>query len=192
MSAALTRRPATLADLDDIMAFEEQGFAPGNREARAVYARRIEVFPEGSLIALHKGVAVGCVFSELWRQPAAVQASHFTLGHDIGERHDRRGGDELYIASMTIAPAYRGRRLGSALFAATLADAARRFPQLRSTLLLVNTTWPRAHAIYTAAGFAEIARLPGFFTSHPDRCEDGIVMRRELIAHLHRKPVGCL
>lgn len=110
----LTFREARLADLDRIMALEQAGFAPGNREARAVYARRIEVFAAGSLLACIGPQVVGCLFSEIWRTTDVPEAAHFALGHDILDRHDPQAGTELYVTSMTVDPARRGQRLGGA------------------------------------------------------------------------------
>ena len=49
--SGLALRSATLADLDAIIAMESTGFAAHHQESPDVYARRIEAFPEGSLIA---------------------------------------------------------------------------------------------------------------------------------------------
>lgn len=176
----LTFREARLADLDRIMALEQAGFAPGNREARAVYARRIEVFAAGSLLACIGPQVVGCLFSEIWRTTDVPEAAHFALGHDILDRHDPQAGTELYVTSMTVDPARRGQRLGARVFAGGVAQLGDAFPHLASVLLLVNQNWLPARRIYAAAGFDEIACLPGFFSPAPGCREDGIVMRRAL------------
>lgn len=171
-------RSAAGGDLDAIMAMEVAGFAPGHRESREVYVQRIASFPQGALMALSGSAVAGCVFAELWRPDEALEAAHFTLGHDIRERHDARRGSLLYIASMTLAPDHRGRGLGAALLEGAIAHIARQCPQIDEVCLLVNEAWRSARAIYARAGFAEVMRLTGFFTPDGDTRQDGIVMRR--------------
>lgn len=176
----LSFREARLDDLERILELEAAGFAPGNREAREVYAQRIATFPHGSLMAWVGERAVGCVFAEIWRWEAQPRAARFCLGHDIASSHDPHHGTELYIASMTVDPACRGQGLGQRVFVGSIERLAAAYPQLDSVLLLVNVHWRQARRIYAGDGFAEIARLPDFFTPTPDCCEDGIVMRRAL------------
>lgn len=176
----LTFRSATPRDLDHIMQLEAAGFAAAHRESRAVYAQRIEVFAAGALIASVGSEDVGCFFSEIWRASAQPCAEHFCLGHDIGERHDARHGDELYISSLALAPEWHGRGLGARLFGGGIDHVARAHPHVRSVLLLVNSGWQQARRIYAAAGFAQIARLAGFFAAGDAPAGDGIVMRRAI------------
>lgn len=175
----LTFRAATLADLDRIMALEVTGFDPGHWEPRHVYAQRVEVFPEGSLMAFYEGENIGCVFCEIWPETNdnALQADHFALGHDILERHDPVHGNTLYIASMVLDPALRGRSLGLPLFQGCLTTMAQAYNQLHSALLLVNATWTPARRIYMGAGFREVARFEGFFQPQAQPAQEGIVMR---------------
>lgn len=176
----LTLVEATANDLDRIMELERQGFATAHHEQRAVYAQRIAAFPQGSLMAWRGPDCVGCVFSEIWQARPQPDAAHFTLGHDIRERHDPLAGTELYISSMTLAPAVRGQGLGAALLLGCLEQVASVFPQLGSALLLVNTTWTPARRIYTGMGFVEIACLEGFFEAEGGTQQDGLVMRRPI------------
>lgn len=168
---------ATLHDLDRIMDLEVQGFAPGNTELCEVYEQRIRMFPQGSLIAYSGAEYAGCIFCEIWKEVPIPVAGHFALGHDILERHDPVLGTELYITSMTISPAFRGKGLGSQLFLGCINRVAATYPQLTSALLLVNETWVQARAIYDGAGFREVARFKSFFNSDGMTHEDGIVMR---------------
>lgn len=176
---------ATPSDLNRIMALERQGFATHHQEERAAYAQRIATFPQGSLMAWRGTDCVGCVFSEIWRATPQIDASHFNLGHDIRERHDPVQGTELYISSMTLAPAVRGQGLGSPLLLSCMEQVARAFPQLEAALLLVNAAWTPARRIYTGLGFEEIARLTGFFGADNETRQDGLVMRRPLGLNNH-------
>jgi ribosomal protein S18 acetylase RimI-like enzyme len=179
-SNALRLIEATADDLDRIMELERSGFTDGTRELRATYAQRIATFPQGSLIAWLGAECVGCVFSEIWRATPQPDAAQFTLGHDIRERHDPVAGTELYISSMTLAPAYRGQGLGEPLIRGCLDHVARAHPQLTSALLLVNASWTPARRIYCGIRFHEVARLAGFFTAQAGTLDDGIVMRRAM------------
>ncbi|HNV59337.1 MAG TPA: GNAT family N-acetyltransferase [Rhodoferax sp.] len=171
---------ATAADLDRIMDLERAGFDAGHQELRSAFAQRIATFPHGSLMAWLGSDCVGCVFTEIWHLTPQPQATQFTLGHDIRERHDPVRGTELYISSMTLSPTVRGQGLGAPMMRSCMAQIARAFPQLESALLLVNATWSPARRIYEGLGFVEIARLAGFFAPHRSAPEDGIVMRRPI------------
>jgi ribosomal protein S18 acetylase RimI-like enzyme len=174
---SITLTEATLQDIDRIMDMEVKGFAPGDTELCEVYELRIRTFPQGSLIAYSGTEYVGCIFSEIWKESPIPVAGHFALGHDILERHDPLLGTELYITSMTISPAFRGKGLGSQLFLGCIDRIAAAYPQLTSALLLVNETWGHAHSIYEAAGFIEVVRFKNFFNPDGMTHEDGIVMR---------------
>jgi ribosomal protein S18 acetylase RimI-like enzyme len=173
---------ATAEDLDRVMELEHQGFAAGHQERRSVYAQRIANFPQGSLMAWRGSDCVGCVFSEIWQVTPQPVATHFVLGHDIRERHDPVLGTELYISSMTLAPAVRGQGLGVPLMQGFIAQVLQSNPHLTSALLLVNASWIPARRIYSEIGFLEVARLDGFFTLHDEKVDDGIVMRRSPLA----------
>lgn len=171
---------ATPADLDRIMDLERQGFAAGHREEHAAYAQRVAAFPQGSLMAWRGAECVGCVFSEIWRDAAQLSAEHFTLGHDIRERHDATSGTALYISSMTLSPSVRGQGLGTPLLLGCLEHVARAFPCLETAVLLVNAEWAPARRIYAGVGFVEVARFAGFFDAGDGTRQDGIVMRRKI------------
>lgn len=171
---------ATPADLDRVMELERQGFAAGHQEQRAAYAQRIATFPQGSLMAWQGTECVGCIFTEIWRSQPQPDAAHFTLGHDIRERHDPVHGTELYISSMTLTPTVRGQWLGAPLLMGCLEHVARGFAQVTSALLLVNASWTPARRIYAGLGFAEIAVLQDFFDAGDGTSQHGIVMRRKI------------
>ena len=182
---------ASADDLDRIMVLEQQGFAAVHREQRAAYAQRIATFAHGSLMAWRGADCVGCVFSEIWHATEQPDPAHFTLSHDIRSRHDPVHGRALYIRSMTLAPTVRGQGLGAALLQGCLDHVAAAYPQLESAVLLVNATWTPARRIYAGLGFAEVARLDGFFQSDGAPPEDGIVMRMAMgqaikLAGIHR------
>jgi len=177
---ALQLVDATAGDLDRIMDLERQGFAAGHQELRSAYAQRIATFPQGSLMAWLGADCVGCVFSEIWHATPQPDTAHFTLGHDIRERHDPVLGTELYISSMTLAPSVRGQGLGAPLLTGCLEHVAQAFPGLESAVLLVNASWVPARRIYTGVGFVEVACFTGFFEAGNGTRQDALVMRKSI------------
>lgn len=178
MRPPMQLRPATAADLPRILTLEAQGFAPGTRERADVYAERIALFADGFLVAEEEEALLGCICSELWRHAPQPEPARFALGHRIAELH-APGHDELYLSSMTVAPAARGRGLGQQLVTACLARCAARY-RLRSALLLVSERWLPARRIYARLGFGELLRLPDFFRAADAPPAAGLVMRKPL------------
>ncbi len=172
---------ASVADLDQVMGLEDEGFPPGIRESRAVFERRIRAFPEGFLLARPAGqAAMGYLCAEIWKDWDLQNESRFDLGHDIGTWLDPRG-HTLYVASMTVAASYRGGT-GRALFRRSLERLADDFPQLTSAVLIVNEHWTAARRIYGDDGFVETARLPAFFRPEGGPLGDALVMTRRFPA----------
>ena len=181
-------RRANPSDLHSVMTLEEAGFVPGIVEAPEVFAQRIAAFPEGFLLAEDQGQIWGYFCAEVWslnegEDPATCDAERFDLGHDIGTWLDR-GGDTLYVASMTVAPAFRGGGRGRTLFRRGLERMVADFPALRRVLLVVNEHWLGARAIYHSEGFVEVGRLRGFFRPLLGMEGDAIVMYN---AHTYEK-----
>lgn len=175
-----TLRQAVPADLEAVMALETAGFVPGIVEDREVFARRIGVFPEGFLLAeTPGGLPAGYLCAEVWSgwDPASSDLSRFDLGHDIGAYLDR-DGDTLYIASMTVAPGFRGNGAGRSLFCRGLMTLEASFPRVRRAVLIVNEHWTGARRIYTGEGFAEVGTLPGFFRPDGGPVGAAVVMVR--------------
>ena len=104
------------------MRLEEIGFEPGDREKQEVYADRIEVFPEGSLVACINNECIGFIFSEIWNECITFSPADFMLGHDIRKCHSKEKGTELYLSSMTIDPQFRGKGFGSLLLSNCIAS----------------------------------------------------------------------
>lgn len=163
------------------MELEAVCFTPGAQENREVYERRIEIFPEGALIASVDSQSAGCIFSEIWTARSDFERGQFALGHDIMDTHDVIQGTELYIASMAIDPAFQGRRLAMPLLIGCIDRLAKKFPHLKSALLIVNETLTRARNVYRTAGFVEIGKLDNFFCPFGTYFDAGLLMRRNLI-----------
>jgi ribosomal-protein-alanine N-acetyltransferase len=153
-------RRASPDDLDDVMTLERAGFAAGIVETAEVFARRIEAFPRGFLLAGRP--AWGYLCAEVWDGFDLADPHRFDLGHDIGSWLVPEG-DTLYIASMTVHPSTRETGRGRALFEAGLERLCGEFPRVRQAVLIVNEHWSAARRIYDGVGFTEVGRLPGFF-----------------------------
>lgn len=177
------------ADLPAVMRLEELGFIEAIREDEAVFRAKLALFPEGFAVLREAstGLARGYLCAERWSEapkpeegPEALAAA-FRLGHDPAERHDP-SGRVAYLASMTLDPALRGTGLGALLFDGGRRLILRRARGIERELLLVNESWAAARRIYARSGFAEGARLPGFFPGGEGKAPTGaILMERKTV-----------
>jgi GNAT superfamily N-acetyltransferase len=176
-------RRAGSGDLDTVMDLETAGFVPGIVEAREVFARRIAAFPEGFLLAeTNEGRSVGYFNAEVWSRWDPLDGAaggRFDLGHDVGDFLDR-GGEALYIASMTVAPVFRGTGAGRRLFQRGLERLTGDFPHLKLAVLIVNEHWTGARRIYEGEGFHEAGWLPRFFCPTEGPEGDAVLMTKAL------------
>ena len=109
-----------------------------------------------TLVAMEHGDVIGVCTSydggqlHALRQ-AFIDETRQRLGRDFSDMEDETQAGELYIDSLCVAEAFRGRGIASALLGATI-DRARRggFP---AAGLLVDTANPRAEQLYTRLGF---------------------------------------
>ncbi|MEZ4863958.1 MAG: N-acetyltransferase [Caldilineaceae bacterium] len=122
----VTIRPATQADLPQIIALDQEIFgAYGADESSAVIQARLEVFPAGCAVVQETEAAgslyplLGYLTTEKWsalREP--------TLDEDPKESHQAQG-TVLNITTLAINPAYQNRGLGGLLIRHVF-DLARR------------------------------------------------------------------
>jgi ribosomal protein S18 acetylase RimI-like enzyme len=180
-----TLRRAGPGDLDTVMALETAGFVPGIVEDREVFARRISAFPAGFLLAeTPSDGAVGYFNAEVWSRWDPLDGAaggRFDLGHDVGAFLDP-DGEALYVASMTVAPAFRGAGVGRLLFRRGLDRMVAEFPRLRTAVLIVNEHWTGARKIYQGEGFHEAGWLPRFFRPEGGPEGDAVLMTCRLRA----------
>ncbi len=173
---SLPIRSAREDDIDAIMTLEAHGFHATIRESRDVMMKRLRHFPEGFLVLENIACeAIGYLCSEIWTG-MAPDHRHFALGHDIAQTH-HPDGHCLYISSMTVHPQQRGGGLGRRFFQQSVALIRNRLPHLQDSILLLSAEWIGAHRIYQACGYAEVARLPGFFTAIAQQNAEAIVMK---------------
>lgn len=110
-------RPASPADLDEIMAVEESAWPEGTRATREAFIERLNVFPEGFLVAVLNKHIVGVLTSQrisfIPGQPASGWEKT-TNGGFIGTTHQSEG-NTLNVVSVGVAEGYQGRGIGSHL-----------------------------------------------------------------------------
>ncbi|MGY1708074.1 ribosomal protein S18-alanine N-acetyltransferase [Geodermatophilus sp. SYSU D00758] len=133
MSARL--RPMRLADLDAVLALEEELFAP-DTWTRAMYR------------------------DELSR----TDTRHYLVAED-GDRVVGYAGliaydDEAHVATIGVTTGRQGEGIGAQLLDALLAEADRRSPVV---LLEVRADNEAAQALYRRRGFVEIGRRPRYY-----------------------------
>ncbi len=144
----MTIRPATPADLDDIMALEHASF-PTDAWSSAMMREEL-ASPHGWYIVDEEaGRLVGY---------AGLRAP--------------KGSKDADVQTIALAEAFRGRGRGRALLRALIAEAARR--GVNEVFLEVRADNPVPQALYASEGFVELARRPHYY--QPDDV-DAVVMR---------------
>jgi ribosomal-protein-alanine acetyltransferase len=144
-------RPATVDDLDAIMALERASF-PTDAWSDAMMREELSS-PHGYyLVAEEAGRLVGY---------AGLRAP--------------KGGKDADIQTIAIAEAARGRGRGRTILEALLAEASAR--GVREVFLEVRADNPVAQALYASEGFAEVGRRPRYY--QPDDV-DAVVMRLDV------------
>ncbi|MGY1667813.1 ribosomal protein S18-alanine N-acetyltransferase [Geodermatophilus sp. SYSU D00696] len=128
-------RPMRLADLDAVLALEEQLFAP-DTWTRAMYRDEL----------------------------ARTDTRHYLVAEDGDDVVGYAGliayDDEAHVATVGVAGARQGEGIGALLLDALLAEADRRSPVV---LLEVRADNERAQELYRRRGFTEIGRRRGYY-----------------------------
>ncbi len=130
-------RPATLADIDALVALEAS-FPPEDRFDRRTWRR---------LLTGHASALV-------WQTPADGLLAAAVMLY-------RKGAGVGRLYSITVAPAARGKGLARALMAACEADAADR--GARAVRLEVRASNSSALRLYEAGGYRVIATLESYY-----------------------------
>lgn len=135
-------RQATITDLPDICAVDDEAFSPyGTAEAPDVFAKRLIAFPTGCIVLTVDGETLGYGCAEKWAAEREPQ-----LGEDPFDTHDP-AGRVFCITGMAVRAAHRGRGYGRALVERML-DIARRE---RCEKVVLETT--HAAGLYEKFGF---------------------------------------
>ena len=185
-SISATVRKACIEDIESIMKIEYSAFHSEIVESEKTFEERIQTFGDGFLVAEIETNAgktvVGYISSELWEYSKEIQYSNFKLNHPVCETH-KTGGNELYISSVAVDPAVRGKNIGKQLFEELLKTILEKY-ELKSSILIVNSEWQNAFEMYKKSGFEAITEITDFFPKNEE--EDsrkmtqrtGIIMRR--------------
>ncbi|MDT0274992.1 ribosomal protein S18-alanine N-acetyltransferase [Blastococcus goldschmidtiae] len=128
-------RPMRLADLDAVMALEEELFAPDTWTAAMYREELAQTGTRHYLVADDEGAVVG--YAGL-------------IAYD----------DEAHVATIGVAGARQGEGIGAQLLDALLAEADRRSPVV---LLEVRADNEHAQELYRRRGFTEIGRRRGYY-----------------------------
>jgi ribosomal-protein-alanine N-acetyltransferase len=153
MSARL--RPMRLADLDAVLALEEELFAP-DTWTRAMYRDELaRTDTRHYLVAVDRGDGDG----------DTVVGYAGLIAYD----------DEAHVATIGVARDRQGEGTGALLLDALLVEADRRSPVV---LLEVRADNEVAQGLYRRRGFTEIGRRPRYY--QPSNT-DAVVMKRERI-----------
>ncbi len=146
----ITIRPATSADLSQLVALDQEIFASyGADESPTVIAARLVVYPAGCAVLEEKTSAsssqiLGYLTSEKWdsaREPALDEDPYLT---------HQPNGSILNITTLAIAPQHQQRGLGAHLLAHAITLATNE----KCTQILLETAW--AERFYTRHGFIKI------------------------------------
>lgn len=142
-TATVSVRPATLADLDALVALEQRAFS-GDRMSRAQYRRHLASATALVLVA-HAPVEglLGCAVLFF-----------------------RRGSGRARLYSIAAAAHARGRGIGSGLLAA--AEQAARARGMRTLGLEVRVDNAGAIALYERAGYRRVGGYAGYYEDGAD------------------------
>lgn len=148
-------RPATLADVETMLAIEAASFSdPWSRYALAGAIRS-----PGTVVTVAEGVPSGAVRTEV-------------EGYSI----IARAADEAELLNLAVAEVARGQGIGAALVERAIADA--RQWGASAMFLEVRASNAAALGLYERAGFREAGRRKGYYR-RPS--EDALILRRELL-----------
>ena len=100
----------------------------------------------------------------------------FELGHNPLHTH-KTNGTFLYVSSFALLKEYRGKGSGEKFFKNAVAALVSARNEIKKIVILVNSDWKNALAIYEKLGFKKEFVFKGFFpTIQKKESSDGLVM----------------
>ena len=187
-SISVIIRKADIEDIKNIMKIEHLAFHSEIIESEKTFEDRTKAFEDGFLVAETDANSdkekeiVGYISSELWEYSTEIPYENFALNHSVFKTH-KKDGNELYISSVAVDPAVRGKNIGKRLLEELLKTISEKY-ELKSSILIVNSEWKNAFEMYRKKGFEEVAQMPDFFpkSDDPDSRKisqgTGIIMRK--------------
>jgi len=176
---SLELKNAQIRDLPVILKLEKEGFLPGIQEKEDVFIQRLKFFPQGFFLVYERNMILGYINFEIWERKASWETYPFQLNHHIAGVLNIHG-PILYLASMTISPLVRGKKVGTWLLRRGVERMIQDFPQLEEVILVVNEQWKGAQKIYLSMGFRVLGKIEGFFTAEAMNTSAALVMRKPL------------
>jgi ribosomal protein S18 acetylase RimI-like enzyme len=170
-------RRVTRLDLDACFEIEARSFLPSEAASRENIARRIEMFPEGFLVAESDGRVVGHINSgSTSKDDITDEAFKAMVGHDSA-------GENVVVFSLAVLPEFRKQGIATRLMLRFVEDA-RQLGKRRILLICKADLIP----YYRGYGFAHLgksASTHGGFQWHEmclpldTRVEDPMGLRRD-------------
>ncbi len=164
-------RQGKITDLNRIMKIEKDAFSSDIVEKSTVYLERLNVFPQGFLVAEKQKILQGFFTTEIWEEKK-LSPEDFLLGHSIKSSHNDNGSI-LYISSFALAKKVQGKGSGKKLFNSFLENILNKNTNINSIVLVVSNKWNKAQKIYKTYGFKKEFIIKNFFSEN----QDGIVMK---------------
>jgi ribosomal protein S18 acetylase RimI-like enzyme len=171
-------RPARPDDLEEATLLERRVWGRMGATLNELQ-RRLFALPEAFLLAELQRPGrplqiVGITNGLLWTRDFPRSYAQYERMLPSSSHNPR--GDVLYVASLGVEPALRGRGIGLRLVQDALEVARRR--HLKLTRLIANS---RSRALYQKIGFEVVRPLPRLYRQHRDLMPQPVLMELPLI-----------
>lgn len=170
---------ATTDDIDRILRLQEEAHETDMHATRETILAHMQSCPAGCLVAFESGSdrCVGFVFADIWVFRRTNEASAFMPNHTVALTHNDNG-DEMYIASLVVAPELRRKGLGTVLFNSVIGACRQRYPKCRSAVLMVAQSWIALRRLSGKRRFLVVDHLSNLFMNSNGRPENALVLRK--------------
>ncbi|MDF2668713.1 MAG: hypothetical protein K0R67_1019 [Paenibacillus sp.] len=115
-------RPYTTEDFDDLLQVQREAFPPPFPEHlwwnKDQIAAHVDTYPAGAMIALYKGQIAGSATSLLVQYTGQPHTWEEVADHGYIRGSHEQTGDSLYGIDLCVSPAFRGKGIAKALYAA--------------------------------------------------------------------------
>ena len=190
-------RQARIEDIDEILAVEEEAWPEGLRATREQFFSRIEVFPEGTLVAEIDGAIVGVVATEILKYDLKHPIPTWEEATDSGfiKKSHNPNGDTLYGVDLSVS------RFANNASKALMIAVGKLIIRLNLKQGILGARIPRYHKFahqvkveeyvygrrnnrpfdpelffYTKLGLEIVSILPNYIKD-PESCDYGVLLR---------------